>query len=167
MVDLALAARRSGPVALATDQPPGCGVSLSYLEQLFSRLRRARASIESTRGPGGGYTLGHGGLNEISVPPPSWLRSRTLRPADAGESGRMQLTRELWEELDRRACCEHLATVPLQSAGRRPAGGRGPGAGAGGSRAACWPPARCVDRVRIDSAVPNSVFAFGQSFRSS
>jgi Rrf2 family iron-sulfur cluster assembly transcriptional regulator len=32
------------------------GISLSYLEQLFARLRR-QGLVESTRGPGGGYTL--------------------------------------------------------------------------------------------------------------
>jgi Rrf2 family iron-sulfur cluster assembly transcriptional regulator len=32
------------------------GISLSYLEQLFARLRR-KGLVESTRGPGGGYTL--------------------------------------------------------------------------------------------------------------
>ena len=31
-------------------------ISLAYLEQLFSKLRK-RGLVESTRGPGGGYTL--------------------------------------------------------------------------------------------------------------
>ncbi len=63
MIDLTLR-ERSGPVALAaiaTRQQ----ISLSYLEQLFSRLRRA-GLVQSTRGPGGGYTLGRDAA-EISV----------------------------------------------------------------------------------------------------
>ncbi len=47
MIDLALR-ERSGPVALAQIAARQ-GVSLSYLEQLFSRLRRA-GLVESTRG---------------------------------------------------------------------------------------------------------------------
>lgn len=54
LIDLALR-EPAGPVALAAI----CArqqVSLSYLEQLFSRLRK-NGLVESTRGPGGGYTL--------------------------------------------------------------------------------------------------------------
>ncbi len=40
-------------------------ISLSYLEQLFSRLRR-RGLVLSARGPGGGYTL-NGVATEISI----------------------------------------------------------------------------------------------------
>lgn len=46
---------RSGPVTLA--EISHCqGISLSYLEQLFSKLRR-RGLVEGVRGPGGGYRL--------------------------------------------------------------------------------------------------------------
>ena len=55
MLDLALH-RDQGPVALA-DIAARQGISLSYLEQLFSRLRK-RGLVDSTRGPGGGYRLG-------------------------------------------------------------------------------------------------------------
>ena len=55
MLDLALHHDR-GPVALA-DIAARQGISLSYLEQLFSRLRK-RGLVDSTRGPGGGYRLG-------------------------------------------------------------------------------------------------------------
>jgi hypothetical protein len=54
LVDLALRAP-AGPVALASISQRQ-QISLSYLEQLFSRLRRV-GLVESTRGPGGGYTL--------------------------------------------------------------------------------------------------------------
>ena len=55
MLDLALH-HDQGPVALA-DIATRQGISLSYLEQLFSRLRK-RGLVDSTRGPGGGYRLG-------------------------------------------------------------------------------------------------------------
>ena len=51
MVDVALHATQS-PVPL-TDISARQAISLSYLEQLFSKLRR-RALVKSARGPGGG-----------------------------------------------------------------------------------------------------------------
>lgn len=47
--------QKQGPVSLA-DISERQGISLSYLEQLFSRLRRNNV-VASTRGPGGGYSL--------------------------------------------------------------------------------------------------------------
>mgnify|MGYP006294051209 CR=1 FL=1 len=55
MIDLALR-QQSGPVTLAAISQRQ-QISLSYLEQLFGKLRRHQL-VESTRGPGGGYTLG-------------------------------------------------------------------------------------------------------------
>ncbi|HSP58019.1 MAG TPA: Fe-S cluster assembly transcription factor [Halomonas sp.] len=54
MLDLAVNAA-TGPISLA-DISRRQEISLSYLEQLFARLRRARL-VESVRGPGGGYLL--------------------------------------------------------------------------------------------------------------
>jgi len=54
MLDLAIH-YTNGPVTLA-DISKRQGISLSYLEQLFSRLRR-RGLVSSVRGPGGGYRL--------------------------------------------------------------------------------------------------------------
>jgi Rrf2 family iron-sulfur cluster assembly transcriptional regulator len=54
MMDLALAGG-SGPVTLA-EISGRQGISLSYLEQLFGKLRR-HALVSSVRGPGGGYRL--------------------------------------------------------------------------------------------------------------
>jgi len=54
MLDLALH-QEVGPISLS-DISRRQGISLSYLEQLFSRLRR-EGLVVSTRGPGGGYTL--------------------------------------------------------------------------------------------------------------
>lgn len=55
MLDLALNAGH-GPVSLA-DISLRQEISLSYLEQLFSKLRKA-GLVKSIRGPGGGYQLG-------------------------------------------------------------------------------------------------------------
>jgi Rrf2 family transcriptional regulator, iron-sulfur cluster assembly transcription factor len=55
MIDLALR-QDAGPVTLAAISQRQ-QISLSYLEQLFGKLRRHNL-VESTRGPGGGYTLG-------------------------------------------------------------------------------------------------------------
>ena len=54
MIDIALHSG-DGPVTLAgvADRQH---ISLSYLEQLFGKLRR-RGLVDSVRGPGGGYSL--------------------------------------------------------------------------------------------------------------
>ena len=54
MIDLALR-MGAGPVTLAAISQRQ-RISLSYLEQLFGKLRRNKL-VESTRGPGGGYML--------------------------------------------------------------------------------------------------------------
>jgi Rrf2 family iron-sulfur cluster assembly transcriptional regulator len=57
MLDLALHAA-DGPVSLA-DISQRQAISLSYLEQLFAKLRRSQL-VTSVRGPGGGYLLSRG-----------------------------------------------------------------------------------------------------------
>merc|ERR1712000_184489 len=54
MLDLAIHAQQ-GPVSL-NDISGRQGISLSYLEQLFAKLRR-NGLVASVRGPGGGYRL--------------------------------------------------------------------------------------------------------------
>ncbi len=54
MLDLALH-KQKGPVSLA-DISQRQAISLSYLEQLFSKLRK-NSLVNSIRGPGGGYVL--------------------------------------------------------------------------------------------------------------
>ncbi len=63
MLDLALH-EGDGPVALG-EIASRQDISLSYLEQLFSRLRR-QGLVTSTRGPGGGYRLSRP-AGEVSV----------------------------------------------------------------------------------------------------
>jgi Rrf2 family iron-sulfur cluster assembly transcriptional regulator len=63
MLDLAIHAKQ-GPVSLS-DISGRQEISLSYLEQLFAKLRRNEL-VSSVRGPGGGYRLSRSGL-EINV----------------------------------------------------------------------------------------------------
>lgn len=154
MIDLALR-ERAGPVALAQIASRQ-GVSLSYLEQLFSRLRRA-GLVESTRGPGGGYTLGRR-LDDISAADVVGAVEDEV-PASS-EGGRMALTSELWADLDA-VMLRHLATVPLQQLvdEQRARGG------AVEEPAAPRSPLHQAPVVRpLRTTAPNSVFAFGQSF---
>ena len=63
MIDLALQ-QASGPVTLAGISQRQ-NISLSYLEQLFAKLRR-QDLVDSTRGPGGGYQIVRS-LTDVSV----------------------------------------------------------------------------------------------------
>lgn len=155
MTDLALR-ERSGPVALAQIAARQ-GVSLSYLEQLFSRLRRA-GLVESTRGPGGGYTLGRRTTEISAADIVNAVEDDVAVPASEG--GRMELTRDLWADLDA-VMLRHLATVPLQQLvdEQRAKGVQVENAAAPRNPVGQRPAVRPVR-----TSAPNSVFAFGQSF---
>src|SRR5437879_9151313 len=86
MVDLALRQNR-GPVTLAAISERQ-HISLSYLEQLFGKLRRATL-VSSVRGPGGGYNLARG-LQEISV---ADIVTAVDEPLDATQCGDRKSTR--------------------------------------------------------------------------
>jgi Rrf2 family iron-sulfur cluster assembly transcriptional regulator len=115
MIDLALR-QNNGPVTLAAISQRQ-QISLSYLEQLFGKLRRHNL-VESTRGPGGGYTLGRK-ATEISV---ADIILSVDEPIDAthcagkenclGETGRC-MTHELWTSLNQRMI-DFLNSVNLQ-----------------------------------------------------
>lgn len=154
MIDLALR-ERSGPVALAQIAVRQ-GVSLSYLEQLFSRLRRA-GLVTSTRGPGGGYTLGR---RPADISAADIVSSVEDEGSDEAEQGaRMQLTRALWADLDT-VLLRHLATVPLQQlADEQRAKGVVVDSAAPSRQVVLAPASR-----PLQCSAPNSVFAFGQSF---
>ena len=101
MVDLALRQNR-GPVTLAAISERQ-HISLSYLEQLFGKLRRATL-VSSVRGPGGGYNLARG-PQEISV---ADIVTAVDEPLDATQCGgkenclddRRCMTHELWASLN-------------------------------------------------------------------
>ena len=101
MLDLALH-DSSGPVSLA-DISQRQEISLTYLEQLFSKLRR-NGLVESVRGPGGGYCLA-ADAEEITV---AKLIYSVDEPIDVTRCGGKQncqadercLTHDLWMELN-------------------------------------------------------------------
>ncbi len=100
MLDLALR-DHSGPIALA-DISRRQGISLSYLEQLFSRLRKC-GLVTSTRGPGGGYTLGKRG-GQITVGEVVEAVDEQVDVTRCAGHGNCQceqpcLTHQLWSEL--------------------------------------------------------------------
>lgn len=100
MLDLALHSDH-GPVSLA-DISVRQGISLSYLEQLFARLRQFKL-VKSVRGPGGGYQL-MGSTAEISVAQVVDAVSESLdatRCEGKGNchEGEVCLTHHLWENL--------------------------------------------------------------------
>ncbi|MFH1602695.1 MAG: Fe-S cluster assembly transcription factor [Pseudomonadota bacterium] len=114
MLDLALH-HAQGPVTLA-----GIGrresISLSYLEQLFGKLRR-RALVESVRGPGGGYRLARP-AGKISV---SEIIRAVDEPLDTTQCGGMEnckearpcITHNLWATLNEKLS-DYLNSVTLQ-----------------------------------------------------
>ncbi len=100
MLDLALHEGK-GPIALA-EISARQGISLSYLEQLFSRLRK-KELVSSTRGPGGGYHLGKP-VDKISVADVIGAVDESVDATKCGGDKNCQgddrcLTHELWQEL--------------------------------------------------------------------
>jgi len=100
MLDLALHAEK-GPISLA-DISQRQGISLSYLEQLFAKLRR-NGLVNSVRGPGGGYRLSRDS-SEVCVAEVIDAVSETVDTTRCGGEGGCQdgeqcLTHYLWRDL--------------------------------------------------------------------
>jgi Rrf2 family iron-sulfur cluster assembly transcriptional regulator len=113
MVDLAMRQTR-GPVTLAAISERQ-HISLSYLEQLFGKLRRAKL-VSSVRGPGGGYNLAQ---------PPQGISVASIvtavdEPLDATQCGGKEnchddkrcMTHDLWATLNEKMQ-EYLSSVTL------------------------------------------------------
>jgi Rrf2 family iron-sulfur cluster assembly transcriptional regulator len=103
MLDVALHSR-NGPVSLA-DISERQEISLSYLEQLFARLRKEQL-VSSVRGPGGGYKLGRAAgdiaIGEvIRAVDESVDATRCQGQADC-QGGERCLTHTLWQDLSDR-----------------------------------------------------------------
>ena len=113
MIDLALRSGE-GPVTLAAISERQ-KISLSYLEQLFGKLRRY-SLVDSVRGPGGGYCLARPG-NKITVADVVRAVDEQL---DATQCGGKEnccdeercMTHELWTTLNAKMY-EYLASVTL------------------------------------------------------
>ena len=100
MMDIALH-EKVGPVTLA-DISQCQGISLSYLEQLFSKLRKG-GLVEGVRGPGGGYRLARP-ATEISVADIIQSVDEKLDMTKCGGAGNCSrgekcLTHQLWLDL--------------------------------------------------------------------
>ncbi|GMQ87632.1 MAG: Fe-S cluster assembly transcriptional regulator IscR [Gammaproteobacteria bacterium] len=100
MLDLALHADKR-PVTLAGISARQ-GISLSYLEQLFTRLRK-HGLVSSTRGPGGGYSLSRS-AHDIQVAEVVAAVDESVDATRCGGKGDCQhgercLTHDLWTEL--------------------------------------------------------------------
>jgi len=113
MIDLALR-QEGGPVALASISERQ-KISLSYLEQLFGKLRRHKL-VSSVRGPGGGYCLAKP-LIDVSV---ADIIKAVDEPLDATKCGGMSnchdeqpcMTHLLWTNLTTRML-DYLSSVNL------------------------------------------------------
>ena len=103
MLDLAIH-HGDGPITLA-DIAQRQGISLSYLEQLFSRLRK-HSLVSSVRGPGGGYTLGRDADNIFVAQVISAVDENvdTTRCGGAHncQDNQQCLTHDLWQDLSNR-----------------------------------------------------------------
>ncbi len=113
MLDLAMNGGK-GPVTLAGISQRQ-SISLSYLEQLFGKLRR-HTLVDSVRGPGGGYTLARD-LDKLSV---ADIVTAVDEPLDATQCGgkencrddRRCMTHDLWATLNDKMY-EYLDSVKL------------------------------------------------------
>ncbi len=155
MIDVALR-EKLGPVPLS-DISTRQQISLSYLEQMFSKLRQ-QGLVTSTRGPGGGYTLGHRTdaisvadiINAVEDPAPK------AKPQDMPTP---DMAQDLWDTMNAKVS-DFMQSVTLRSLvleqlakgvkiEQKPALNRG----------VFKKPSTQVVR----SNAPNSVFALGQS----
>ena len=113
MVDLSMRQTR-GPVTLAAISERQ-HISLSYLEQLFGKLRRAKL-VNSVRGPGGGYNLAKP-TGSITV---AEIISAVDEPIDATQCAgkencnddRRCITHDLWATLNEKMN-DYLTSVSL------------------------------------------------------
>ena len=161
MIDLAMR-QHMGPVTLAAISQRQ-QISLSYLEQLFGKLRRHEL-VESTRGPGGGYTLGRKS-ESITV---ADIIVAVDEPIDAtqcggkenclGEGGRC-MTHELWTSLNSKMI-EFLDSVTLKKLVDEQL--------AKGITVEDAPIKRAISSAPVVKPIkvnaPNSVFALGAAF---
>ncbi len=163
MIDLALR-QNTGPVTLAAISQRQ-QISLSYLEQLFGKLRRHEL-VESTRGPGGGYTLGRK-ASDITV---ADIIVSVDEPLDATHCGGKEncqgsdagrcMTHDLWASLNARMV-EFLDSVSLQKLAddQLAKGFVVEGVGTPKRAISAMP---VVKPMRVNA--PNSVFALGAMF---
>jgi Rrf2 family iron-sulfur cluster assembly transcriptional regulator len=114
MIDLAMR-HGGGPVTLAGISERQ-KISLSYLEQLFGKLRR-HGLVESVRGPGGGYNLARP-MEQLTI---ADIILAVDEPLDATRCGGLAncqdeqrcMTHDLWVSLNEKIY-EYLSSVTLK-----------------------------------------------------
>ena len=120
MMDLAINDNYK-PVTLA-DISQCQGISLSYLEQLFAKLRKSGLVI-GVRGPGGGYRLSRS-PNEISVAQVISAIDENVQPKQEQSELSVQfddrcITHQIWDELSAKIY-NYLDSVSLGEFTQRP-----------------------------------------------
>jgi Rrf2 family iron-sulfur cluster assembly transcriptional regulator len=116
MADLARREGAAGRAVALADIAERQEISLSYLEQLFARLRR-KGLVKSARGPGGGYRLARAAA-ETNIAEIVHAVDEPLRATRCGQGkgcmtkGERCLTHDLWEDLGHRIE-DYLASVSL------------------------------------------------------
>jgi Rrf2 family iron-sulfur cluster assembly transcriptional regulator len=118
MVDLATQSAQQKPIALA-DIAERQEISLSYLEQLFGKLRKG-GMVRSVRGPGGGYLLARSAadtcVSDIVKSVDEQIKATRCKPgtSDGCHSNKsLCLTHDLWEELGNQIH-QYLSSVSLE-----------------------------------------------------
>jgi Rrf2 family iron-sulfur cluster assembly transcriptional regulator len=162
MIDMGLR-QHQGPVSLAAISQRQ-HISISYLEQIFSKMRQ-HGLVESTRGPGGGYTLNRD-ANHISVADiidaVNSPDEKEQLPANAEQNGYVS-AEELWTSLNQKMD-DHMQSISLHSliAAQLSKTGHTP---------SNHSPKRGVFAKKPQGAsptkVPNSVFALGNAWLNS
>lgn len=160
MIDLAL--REGGQPTPLIELAQRHGISLSYLEQVFAKLRQ-NGLVQSTRGPGGGYTLGFRG-DEITVADiVIAIEEDDVLALGNGHAGQSELaqdmTRSLWASLHT-AVMSHMQTITLKTLAQEQKA-RGVPVPQPKKRKKGILQAPAILQRR--PFVPNSVFALGQS----
>jgi Rrf2 family iron-sulfur cluster assembly transcriptional regulator len=120
MLDLAVY-EKSDPVTLA-DISLCQSISLSYLEQLFAKLRK-HGLVEGVRGPGGGYRLSRPSdqitVAQIITAVDEKVDAKRCGGNEDCQQGERCLTHDLWDELSNRLY-GFLDSITLAQFARRP-----------------------------------------------
>lgn len=155
MIDLAL--RDSNHPVPLSELSQRHNISLSYLEMVFSRLRKC-GLVQSTRGPGGGYTLS---ADDATVTVADIIGAIEAIGDPFGEGNRREGAlnpQALWDSLHT-TVFEHMKTITLKSLAdvQRAQGVNLKSTAV--TRKGVMPP---VERKLLRPNVPNSVFALGK-----
>ena len=156
MIDVALR-EKNGPVPLS-EIAVRHQISLSYLEQMFSKLRQ-HGLVESTRGPGGGYELGHR-IDTITVADIIGAVEGADTPSQNMPGDLSQdMTQTLWDSLNSKLE-DYMQSITLRSLVLEQM--------AKGFKPEAAKPARhgVFKKPKVETmraTTPNSVFALGQS----